>query len=506
MSRRREIAQNNAEPAAQEAPGLGEFKAAFDPIFQRLSPTQEYFRPLPRDIKRAIIVAAQNATPVHADWWRVINVIASHLGAELFVVPLRYKNPTSVFGGSQRNAEWWAPEVRPYLWNVRHQMNENLTLMADIKIQPTRSSPLSGKEAISLASSGIYGHVKVHTRSVATPQNRMAKLLMTSGACTVQNYTDSDTGKVGQFHHSLSAVLVELDGKKFYARRLHYCEKRKSCIDAGTGKEYYANGIVSPMPRALAIIMGDTHVRAIDKKVDAATFGAGGIVEVARPLHRVWHDLLDAQSCNRHHRGRPFHLSAKRAGHRDNVREEVEEAIEHVRDRTPKGTFSEIVASNHDDMLKQWVESTDWKQETVNQEFYLESALAMLRGTRNYEGGIFVPSPFKHWFDKAKVPRARVLDGESFVLGGVELSLHGHQGPNGARGSITNLRRIGVKTIIGHSHSPGEDEGCVQVGTSSVLNLEYRGPVSSWLNTHCVLNADGKRQLITIIDGKWRLE
>lgn len=28
---------------------------------------------------------------------------------------------------------------------------------------------------------------------------------------------------------------------------------------------------------------------------------------------------------------------------------------------------------------------------------------------------------------------------------------------------------------------------------------------SSWLNTHCLLYANGKRSLINVIDGEWRL-
>lgn len=81
--------------------------------------------------------------------------------------------------------------------------------------------------------------------------------------------------------------------------------------------------------------------------------------------------------------------------------------------------------------------------------------------------------------------------------------MHGDHGPNGARGSITNIRRTATKSIIGHSHSPGEDEGCTQVGTSTRLVLEYNGgSPSSWLNAHCDLNADGKRQLMVIRDGE----
>jgi hypothetical protein len=104
-----------------------------------------------------------------------------------------------------------------------------------------------------------------------------------------------------------------------------------------------------------------------------------------------------------------------------------------------------------------------------------------------------------------KLARVRVLDeDESFRLGGVELGMHGDRGPNGSRGSIRNLRRIGVKSIIGHSHSPGIDEGCYQVGTSTRLRLEYNHGASSWLNCHCILHADGKRQLVVIVDGYWR--
>jgi len=92
------------------------------------------------------------------------------------------------------------------------------------------------------------------------------------------------------------------------------------------------------------------------------------------------------------------------------------------------------------------------------------------------------------------------------MLANVELGMHGNKGPNGARGSIRNLRRIGVKSVIGHSHTPGEDEGSTQVGTSTGLRLEYNSGPSSWLQAHCALNDDGKRQLAVIVDGHYKAE
>jgi hypothetical protein len=319
----------------------------------------------------------------------------------------------------------------------------------------------------------------------------------------VPNYTDSRAGRLGEFHHSLSAVVVErATGGRFHLRRLHWDAKLGCIVDLNT--EYWPNGVLCDAPRPLALVMGDTHVDYIDPAVERATFGPGGIVDTLRPERLVWHDLLDGYSCNPHHAGNPFNRLAKRGSGADDVRAEVERAIEFVRQRTPQDATSHIVQSNHDDFLRRWINSTDWKQDPVNAEFYLETALAMCKGTKLVDSGTSTPDPFRYWFEKAGVERAEFIDG-SLVLAGVEVGFHGDKGPNGARGSIANMRRIGTKTIIGHSHSPGEDEGAVQVGTSTRLRLEYNSGPSSWLNAHCVLHANGKRQLIVIVDGHWRL-
>jgi len=481
---------------------LGEFKEAHDPTYKILAPTVIYGREL-KPAKRFLITAAQNATPVHKTWWRVLRTMTKKLGAELLVIPLRYKNPTSQWSGSQRNAEYWATEVRPFMWNVRYPLNANLTVLADLKVQPTMSSPLSGAEAVSLESSGIIGHTKLQLRSIPTAPGRMAKLLTTTGVCTEPNYTDSRAGRIGEFHHSLSAVLVEVDGKRFHLRPVHFDAKTQSCTDLET--RYTVRG-ADRAPRPLALVMGDTHVDAICPLVERATFGLGGIVETLNPQHLIWHDLLDSYSVNPHHAGNPFNAVAKRQTGTDDARAEVQRAIEFVAKRTTKDRESVVVGSNHNDMLRRWVVSNDWRRDPVNAEFYLETALAMVRGTKLTGKGTEYPDPFAHWFRQAKVPNTRVLDlDEDFMLGGVELGMHGDQGPNGARGSIHNLRRIGVKSIFGHAHTPGIDEGAYQTGTSTRLQLEYVHGPSSWLNCHCALHADGKRQLIFIIDGKFRL-
>lgn len=481
---------------------IDDFRREHDPSYRFESPNVVYSRDLAKNCKTFIVVTAQNATPVEPTWWAVLRQIAKHRKAEILVIPSRYKNPTSHWSGSQNNAEYWDPLVRDYLWNVRHSLNKNLAVLADIPVQPTASSPVTGSDALTSDQSSIMGHTKVQMRSVPVPSSIMAKLVTTTGACTVPNFTASRAGKLGEFHHSYSAVIVELDGDRFNMRHLHYSESKKRCIDLNV--MYGPRGFWKAPP-AEALIMGDTHVRFIDPLVEAATFGANGIIDQCNPRYLVWHDLLDSYSVSHHHKKKPFTRLSKLLSGRDDVMGEIEEAVRFVMVRG-YGRHNVIVPSNHIDHLTQWIEETDWKQDLRNAKTYLKTALQMVEGLQTTEKGAQFPDPFGLWFRKiAGDNAARLLHrDESFKLAGVELGMHGDKGPNGARGSIMNHRRLGVKSVIGHSHVPGIEEGAYQVGTSTLLRLEYNSGASGWLNTHCLLNADGKRQLIHIIQGKYR--
>lgn len=452
-----------------------------------------------------LITAAQNATPVHPGFVRAIQALLNERGGELIVVPVRYKNPTSRWTASQANEEVWAPELGPFLCNERKRLNKNLILLGDVKTQPTAIQPLSGYEALTQGESGILAHTKLALRTIPTPQNKYPKLMTTTGAITLPNYTDSKAGKLGEFHHTLGACLVELKGRRFHLRQINYDLKSDSFTDLT--RTYHGDGTVTDADAPLALVMGDTHVDSIDADVFDATFGDNGIISALKPRALVWHDLMDGYSVNPHHYGNVFVSMAKAQNARADVRAELERAVRFVIAHTPEATESFVVPSNHNDFLTRWIMSTNPHTAPGNFEFWCETALAMARGTKLDERGTTTPEPFAYWGRKLAegMPVKFLSRDESLNLGGVELGMHGDQGPNGARGSIKNLRRIGVKTIIGHTHSPGIDEGCYQVGTSTARKLEYTSGPSGWLNTHAVVYANGKRCLIHIIEGEWRL-
>jgi len=466
-------------------------------------PESRYGRTL--NATRYLITSAQNATPVHEGFLASLKVAARALKAELVVIPLRYKNPTSVWSKHQESDEHWAPELEPYLFNCRRKLNDNLVLVGDVKVQPTASSPLTGFESLTGAESCILGHPKMQFRSVPAPSGRYPKILSTTGSVTRRNYTDSKAGKLGAFHHCLGAVVVELDGKHFHLRQINADRLTGEFTDLN--KHYTPDG-VRAAPPALGLVLGDTHARMTCPRVDAATFhGPESIVQTLNPRALVFHDLFDGYSVNPHHAGNPFIAAAKHRAGAGNVREEVEHAVEFVRQRAA-GRRAVIVGSNHDDFLSRWVSSTDWRQTPGNAKFYLETAAAMLESVRLGPGGAEYSDPFVYWVEKlrGKASIRALKRDESFKLGDVECGIHGHAGPNGARGSIQNLARLGARVVIGHAHTPGISEGCYQTGTSTPLRLEYTHGPSSWLNTHVVVYATGKRSLITIVDGKWRAD
>jgi hypothetical protein len=229
-----------------------------------------------------------------------------------------------------------------------------------------------------------------------------------------------------------------------------------------------------------------------------------------QPKKLFWHDLEDGGSVNHWAAKNPFVTGARYHSEAGTASEEFYRALGFVEEFTPAGTESFIVASNHNDWLHRWILDRDWKTlSPADRGFYLKVASKLYEQTKVLDAdgaerlNAFIMLAKDHF---KGADRIKVLDyEESCVVEGIECGMHGHYGPNGSRGSARNMRRIGVKSIIGHSHTPAIEEGCYQVGTSTKLSRGYTHGPSSWLNTHALIYPNGKRTLLNIIDGKWRL-
>lgn len=439
-----------------------------------------------------VITAAVNDSPVHNAFLRAIRVYCDARKARLIVIPVRYKNPTS--DRETDRLYQWAPVLSPWIVDKRLRICDGLQVLADIKIQPTAVDPLSGMDTITGTDCGIFGHTKIALRSIATRGHELPKLLLTTGAVTRPSYSDTKAGKKGEFHHVCGATVVEVDGDTFHLRHVHAAADG-SFIDLD--RRYSPKGVTAAPP-ALALVMGDLHAERHDPSVLVAT---GEILATLKPKRLVLHDVLDFGSASHHNSW--WERFSRRITGRDKVIDELRETCELIDALHRKGQETVIVSSNHNDHLARWLADHRNGDDVQNAAIYHAAKSAVIQAIERGKG--LLPNIFEVVArPMLKRPATFLGDRDSMTVAGIELAYHGDKGPNGARGSAKSFDRIGAKSIIGHSHSPAIVGGCFQTGTSSLLDMGYNVGPSSWLHSHVVVYASGKRSHIHIIGGSWR--
>lgn len=462
---------------------------------------------------RYVITAAQNATPAHPGFLASILNYCEENDAQFIVIPYRYKNPTSLWNDNNKDQEWWTPSITEYIVDETVRLSDNTVVLGNVKVQPTAEAPLSGFDGYTGMDSAIIGHPKVQLRTVPTPSQHLPKILTTTGAVTIPNYTDSKAGFKGGFHHSLAALIVEIDSQNnCHIRHIHGDDAVGSFYDID--KLYTPEGVTSGH-RISALITGDSHAEFMDETVLAATYmDESSIVNTLKPEVIVRHDVEDFYARNHHHRGNDIIAFGKHHFGRDNVEESLQMTADFLDLTTFPDSVNVIVKSNHDEALNRWLKEAEPRFDQENAVLYYWLKYNQMKSVKMTPTGFASMDPFEFWCHnpengkglKNKEQTLFLKRDESFRVHGIELGFHGDIGPNGSRGSIKSFSKIGPKTIIGHSHSPGIYEGCYQVGVSARLDLEYASGPSSWLHTHCIIYADGARTLVNIIGGKWRMD
>jgi hypothetical protein len=445
-----------------------------------------------------IVTCAQNNTEPDRAFLATLKKFCEANKAKLIIIPVRYKNPTQRSDPSEEDGDgrvWWHPDLRPYLIEQEIRVHPKLAIMGQVKIQATSPWPLrDGVWARSQDRSAIYGHPQL---SMVSAPSRGPKLIYTTGAVTIPNYSSTLAGNLAEFHHSLAAIVVEVRGKRFHMREVVWDGDGFIDID-----RKYTPRSAQDAPRALALVTGDTHARFADPDVLEATYGSGGITETIRPKALIWHDVFDAFAVN------PFadrlrHAAMAKFGLLS-VRDELDHLCAFIARYTPRDCESIIVRSNHNHWLERWVRGELRNVTPENLKLWLDLSHAMLDGVKSGPAGPEFPDPLALYCTRAGLKARWLEESESFEVAGIELGMHGHLGPDGKRGSARLLSTLGYRSVVGHSHSPRLQHGVAQVGTSSKLRLGYNTGPSSWSHTHCAILANGKRQLLHIVGGRFR--
>jgi len=445
--------------------------------------------------KRIVVTSATNNSKVNQIFLSALERYCSEMDAVLVVIPIRYRN-------NDGDPTIFDDKILDYVVDHTIKLDHSaMKIMGSIKISPTADNPLSGMDPISKGSSIVIGHPQVSLKTMPQHNNGYPPIITTTGSITEPNYIQSKAGIKAEFNHCYSAVLIEQDAGTFFIRHLNF--DGVGFADLG---DYFTPEGISEIDTA-AIITGDEHAVFSDYDVASATYlDDKSLVKTLKPSVIVRHDILDCFSVSHHHKKNTFTRYAKWKSGYNSIEAELNETLAYLVATSPENTENWIISSNHNEHLLRWLNECDPKIEPWNAIIYHELMYKMLKQTNMGDNGAEYPDPFELYCDGKLTENFRFMGRrDSTQIFDIEVGYHGDQGTNGARGSRAQFSILPTKTVVGHSHSPGITKGCYQVGTSSTLAMEYNVGPSSWHHAHCIVYGNGKRQLVFIVDGKYRI-
>lgn len=440
-----------------------------------------------RKAKRFIITSAVNDTGIVQEAHNTFMKWAEENNAEYLIIPGVYKNPDLMHQGITNNFKW-PEEILPYLCNADTKLGDNIIIKGETRIQYTAVNPLCGLNHAGGMDSEVYGHPQVAAEPVATPRGIDPKYLMTSGTISKPNYGDSLKARKAEFHHSISALIIEVEGKSYWSRNIHFDGSGSYDLD-----KYYSPEGVKESKSVAAIVYGDTHIRALTKKTESLLDSTANLLS---PKKEVFHDLHDHAIGSHHKKGKTITLMHQSINKQVDLRTELIQAVDFL-DNHPN---CYLIDSNHHRHLDQWFERYKPNgDDVVNLELYFE--LGELLNKSIKVGG--TTDLFRLFCEKYCTAKNInfITPNDNFEIEGINCSQHGDRGPNGSRGSAAGFAKTGAKTMIGHSHSWRIIKGAYQVG-ASVENLEYESGFSTNSIASGIIYNNGKRAIFTIKNNK----
>lgn len=425
--------------------------------------------------KYILVTWAQNATPVHKPFWDNLLAYAEYLKADVGVIQGKYS--------AVKKDEWWEECLQPYLDGARQKVHTYLEILSDIKIKPTAVNPLTGLEGISGESTSVIGFPSIHLKPLPVLKGHQNKMLLTTGACTIANYSDSRIGKEAEFHHVQGAVLIEIkDDEIFYIRQIT-AESNGNFIDLIYSVK---NKTVSEINKCAVFVYGDIHSSQLYQPIVRET---NRLFQYLKPRRVVLHDLFNGESINHHQAADPIHAYHRQQEGKNILKKEIEGIYEFIDDNGLIKYNPIVVRSNHDEWIEKYIKFSDYKKDIVNAKEYMEYALILLSGEA--KKGI-LPYLLEKKYGSDKITCLGLDD--SFKILGWELGQHGHLGAHGSKGNIEQYRKLNTKVITGDWHVPQRRHGAASVGTYSILRQGFNNGSSAWAHAGIIVHTNGKMQ------------
>lgn len=444
-----------------------------------------------------IVTAGQNNTTPHAVL-KTLETVAKYLNAELLIMPVKY---TTTLQGLERKKPTYHADVKAHLMEDVDTWlgGEGCVLLANsAQVLPTAKQPINMAESLNMGESlTIVASPRRQTKTLARQKNGAHRWAVTTGMCTNMHYTDSRAGAEAMAEHYYGGYLVKVvDG--FVTHRRLVSDASGVIIDENTvyfpsGEIKAYNDVFSQRP---AVVLGDLHC---EKMCPDSWSRAVHWASLVQPSRIFVHDALDFMSRNHHNREDWTFLYAQ--GNRA-VIDDLADVINHLNELAEIAPVY-IVESNHDLALDSWLRDSkfDIRKDPVNARTYHALKLAYIDAL---DGGTFNATAK---LDLALVALADQLPELSdqiefgvidhgLLTYGYDCTMHGHVGTGGARGSAQSFKKMRIKSVTGHTHSPFENGDTVVVGVTGSMNMGYNKGGTSWDRANAIVNPNGTHQLV----------
>lgn len=439
---------------------------------------------------RFVVTTAVTGCEVHHGFHRALKRYCKTNKAMLLILPAT--DPASTAGWS----------LDPHL-KEEHIVMSDLALnsniwLSSIQLSAKQIDPITGLGRIGHRNgSFVYASPKQRLKLIATSSTgKTPKAVMTTGAITkpdysTEKYMSKRTSYISTIDHVMGAVIIEIENDTHYHFRQIQAEKSGNFVDLGM---YYKVETVSKLSPE-AIILGDYHAGQTDPDAKKAFLD---VIKLVKPRRIVLHDLFNGLSINHHEKNKHIQRAIHSMEDKLNLKAELEIVARELNELSEYAEEIIVDKSNHDEFLERYLDEGMYVRDPQNKRISLDLAAAMMDGLDPLKVGVEMCGL------KAKNIKWLKRD-EDYKIARVEIGAHGDLGSNGSYGSLYAMENSYGNSVSGHAHTPEILRGVWQVGTLSLLKLDYnRGP-SSWLHSSCLLYPNGGRQLINVIDKKWKI-
>ncbi len=389
-------------------------------------------------------------------------------------------------------------------------LNDNIFL-SNIKISAKQILPTTGIPQFTTDGSCIVASPKQDMMPIPNSPSKTPNVIMATGACTYPNY-DNDLymsdrlNKIAEFDHVCGAIIVEIEDNKIFHFRQIQMGSEGEFIDLGI--RYSPDGTVDNLTGAY-MVLGDSHFGEHDINVLKQS---KQMINSLNVNTLVLHDIFTASSITHHDVKKTLTKAIKAEEEKISLKEEAIECSDkliELLNLVNENIY--IVYSNHHCHLSRYLEEGRYAKDPTNLYYSLDLVKAFIDGYDPFEYMMRQKTDLYN-IDQEDANRLKFLSKlENKKLYGIEISMHGDKGGNGARGSLYAYKKAFKKSISAHTHVPMINKGAWSVGTGSILDPNYVSGLSSWMHTNCIVYPNGTRQLLNIIRNKdgqysWRLK